>query len=250
MKVLILAAGYATRLYPLTLTQPKPLLPVAGKPMIEHVLDNIATIPGIDRVYVVTNAKFADQFQKWADNYAATKAKLKFTIVNDKSTDDTNKLGAIGDIHLVMKQENIDDDLIVVAGDNLFNETLEAFGEYIRKRNAPVLAVYDVGDLEEIKKYNSISMDGDGKITFFEEKPKEPKSTVTGIALYYYPKNTLAMIHKYIAEGNNPDQPGRLVQWLYPRTPVYTWRVPGIWFDIGSKENLEEANRIFSKLKK
>jgi glucose-1-phosphate thymidylyltransferase len=250
MKVLILAAGYATRLYPLTLTQPKPLLPVAGKPMIEHVLDNIAPIPGIDRVYVVTNAKFADHFQKWADNYAATKAKLNFTIVNDKSTDDTNKLGAIGDIHLVMNREKIDDDLIVVAGDNLFSQTLEAFGQYIRKRNAPVLAVYDVGNLEEIKKYNSISIDGDGKITFFEEKPKDPKSTITGIALYYYPKSTLKLIHQYIAEGNNPDQPGRLVQWLYTRTPVYTWRVPGIWFDIGSKESLEEANKIFSGLKK
>lgn len=250
MKVLILAAGYATRLYPLTLTQPKPLLPVAGKPMIEHVLDNIAPIPGIDRVYVVTNAKFADHFQKWADNYCATKAKLNFTIVNDKSTDDSNKLGAIGDIHLVMNREKIDDDLIVVAGDNLFSQTLEDYGQICRKRNAPVLAVYDVGNLEEIKKYNSISIDGDGKITFFEEKPKQPKSTLTGIALYYYPKHTLPLIHQYIAEGNNPDQPGRLVQWLYTRTPVYTWRVPGIWFDIGSKESLEEANKIFSGLKK
>jgi glucose-1-phosphate thymidylyltransferase len=245
MKVLILAAGYATRLYPLTLTQPKPLLPVAGKPMIEHVLDNIAPIPGIDRVYVVTNAKFADHFQKWADNYAATKSKLHFTIVNDKSTDDTNKLGAIGDMHLVMEREKIDDDLIVVAGDNLFSQTLEAFGQICRKRNAPVLAVYDVGNLEEIKKYNSISIDGDGKITYFEEKPKDPKSTLTGIALYYYPKATLPLIQQYIKEGNNPDQPGRLVQWLYTRTPVYTWNVPGIWFDIGSKESLEEANKIF-----
>ena len=99
MKVIILAAGYATRLYPLTLTQPKPLLPVAGKPMVEYVLDNLSPIGGIDRIYVVTNAKFADHFQKWADNYRATKAKLNFTIVNDNSTDDTNKLGAIGDIH-------------------------------------------------------------------------------------------------------------------------------------------------------
>jgi len=99
MKVIILAAGYATRLYPLTLTQPKPLLPVAGKPMIDHVLDNLASILGIDRVYVVTNAKFATQFQQWADTYRASKAKLDFTIVNDGSTDDSNKLGAIGDLH-------------------------------------------------------------------------------------------------------------------------------------------------------
>ncbi len=250
MKVIILAAGYATRLYPLTLTQPKPLLPVAGKPMVEYVLDNLAPIGGIDRVIVVTNAKFAGHFQKWADNYRATKSKFDFTVVNDGSTDDTNKLGAIGDINYVIKQENVDDDVIIVAGDNLFSDKLGDFGKFIREKNAPVLAVYDVGNLEEIKKYNSISIDGSGKITFFEEKSKEPKSTLTGIALYYYPKSTIALIKQYIAEGNNPDQPGRLVQWLYPRTPVYTWRVPGLWYDIGSKETLEEANKIFAKFNK
>ncbi len=247
MKVLILAAGYATRLYPLTLTQPKPLLDVAGQPMIDYVLDNVAPIGGIDRVYVVTNTKFARQFQQWADQYRATKSKLDFTIVNDGSTDDSNKLGAIGDIHLVLTREKIDDDLIVVAGDNLFSQTLQGFGAVCREKNAPVLAVYDVGSLDEIKKYNSITLDASGKITFFEEKPKNPTSSLTGIALYYYPKSTLPLIHQYIAEKNNPDQPGRLVQWLYTRTPVYTWRVPGIWFDIGSKENLAEANRIYSK---
>ena len=102
MKVIILAAGYATRLYPLTLHQPKPLLDIAGQPMIEHVIDNLAPIDGIDGICVVTNEKFAGHFQKWADHYRATKAKLNFTIINDHSTDDTNKLGAIGDLHLVL----------------------------------------------------------------------------------------------------------------------------------------------------
>jgi glucose-1-phosphate thymidylyltransferase len=250
MKVIILAAGYATRLYPLTLTQPKPLLPVAGKPMVEYVLDNLAPIGGIDRVIVVTNAKFAGHFQKWADNYRATKSKLEFTIVNDGSTDDTNKLGAIGDIHHVIQKEKVDDDIIIVAGDNLFSDQLGDFGKFIREKKAPVLAVYDVGNLEEIKKYNSISVDGHGKITFFEEKPKEPKSTLTGIALYFYPRATIPLIRQYIAEGHNPDQPGRLVQWLYPRVPVFTWRVPGLWYDIGSKETLEQANQIFAKFNK
>ncbi len=246
MKVIILAAGYATRLHPLTLTQPKPLLPVAGKPMIDYVLDNIAPIPGIDRIYVVTNAKFAAHFQNWADDYRANKAKLNFTVVNDGSTDDTNKLGAIGDIHHVITKEKVDDDLMVVAGDNLFSESVEAFGKFCREKKAPVLAVYDVGNLEEIKKYNAITFDKDDRITFFEEKPKNPQSTVTGIALYFYPKQTIPLIKQYIAEGNNPDQPGRLVQWLYSRTPVFIWRVPGIWYDIGSKETLEEANKIFA----
>lgn len=250
MNVIILAAGYATRLYPLTLTQPKPLLPVAGKPMIDHVLDNLAPIGGLDRIYVVTNAKFADHFQRWADDYRARKARLNFTIVNDGSTDDANKLGAIGDIHFVLTRQNVQGDLIVVAGDNLFSEPLTDFGRYCREKRAPVLAVYDVGNLELIKKYNAISLDGEGRITYFEEKPQHPRSTLTGIALYFYPRETLPLIHQYIAEGNNPDQPGRLIQWLYPRQPVYTWRVPGLWFDIGSKESLEEANRIFSALRR
>ncbi len=247
MKVIILAAGYATRLYPLTLTQPKPLLPVAGKPMVEYVLDNLAPIGGIDRVYVVTNARFATHFELWSVNYRATKAKLNFTVVNDGSTDDSNKLGAIGDIHYVLKTQNVDDDIMVVAGDNLFSERLSGFGHYCREKNAPVLALYDVGELEQIKKYNAITVDNEGRITFFEEKPKNPTSTLTGIALYYYPKSTLPLIRQYIVEGNNPDQPGRLIQWLYPRLPVYTWKVPGLWYDIGSKETLEEANRIFAR---
>jgi glucose-1-phosphate thymidylyltransferase len=211
------------------------------------VLDNLAPIGGIDRIYVVTNAKFAGHFQQWSADYRAKKAKLNFTIVNDRSTDDTNKLGAIGDIHFVLTSQNVTDDIIVVAGDNLFSEKLSDFGRFCREKNAPVLAVYDVGNLEEIKKYNAINLDGDGRITFFEEKPKNPTSTLTGIALYFYPKATLSLIKQYIAEGNNPDQPGRLVQWLYPRMPVYTWKVPGLWYDIGSKETLEKANKIFAR---
>jgi glucose-1-phosphate thymidylyltransferase len=133
----------------------------------------------------------------------------------------------------------------VVAGDNLFDSSLAPFVEFARSKKTTVLAVYDVGDLEAIKKYNSITLDETGKITFFEEKPKNPTSTLTGIALYYFPAEVVEMIKTYIAEGNNPDQPGRLIQWLYPRVPVHTWTVPGRWFDIGSKETLEEADRIF-----
>jgi glucose-1-phosphate thymidylyltransferase len=248
MKVIILAAGYATRLYPLTLNQPKPLLLVAGKPMVEHVLDNLAPIGGLDRIYVVTNAKFAGHFRRWATAYRRRQLTLEITVCDDLSTNDTNKLGAIGDINFVLRSQNVDDDLIVVAGDNLFSEKLQDFGKLCREKNAPVLALYDVGNLEEIKKYNAISVDGAGRITFFEEKPKHPTSTLTGIALYFYPRHTVPLIKQYIADGHNPDQPGRLVQWLYPRTPFYTWRVPGLWFDIGSKETLEEADQIFTKL--
>ena len=250
MNILILAAGYATRLYPLTLTKAKPLLNVANKPMIEWVLDNLAPVPDIENVYVVTNNKFAADFQAWADNYVKRQPKLNFKIVNDGSMNDQDKLGAIGDINLVVAREKLaTSDLIVVAGDNLFSESLEAFAKFCKGR-AAVLATYDVKDLEAIKKYNSIEVDGDGVITHFEEKPAQPKTTQTGIALYYYSKETVARFPEYIAEGNNPDQPGRFVQWLYTRTPVHTYEVPGIWFDIGSKETLEEANGIFAKVVK
>ncbi len=248
MNILILAAGYATRLYPLTLTKAKPLLTVAGKPMMEWVIDNLAPIDGIEKVYVVTNSKFAADFQAWADGYNQTHAKLAFEIINDGSTSDADKLGAIGDINLCISRAGLDkSDLIVVAGDNLFNQSLEEFGKFCREKQQPVLGLYDVGSLEEAKKYGVVAVNATGEISSFEEKPPEPKSTLIGIALYYYPAETVAMIPTYLAAGNNPDQPGRFVQWLYQRTPVQTWNVPGTWFDVGSKETLEEANGIFAK---
>lgn len=251
MNVLILAAGYATRLYPLTETRAKPLLEVAGKPMMEWVIDNLAPIDGIEKVYVVTNNKFASDFQQWADAYKATHPKLSFEIINDGSTSDADKLGAIGDINLVISRANLAaSDLIVVAGDNLFSESLQDFGRYCAERKQPVLGVYDVGTTEEAKKYGVIAVDSNGVITSFEEKPSDPKSTLIGIALYYYPKETVGMFTTYIAAGNNPDQPGRFVQWLYKQTPVSTWTVPGTWFDVGSKETLAEANRIFAQFTK
>ncbi|PWU21484.1 MAG: nucleoside-diphosphate-sugar pyrophosphorylase [Candidatus Rokuibacteriota bacterium] len=235
--MLVLAAGYATRLYPLTLETPKPLLSVGGRPMVENVL-NAAEPIGAESTYLVTNSKFVRQFREWASTY-----EREVRIVDDGTNDDASRRGAIGDLALVVEQERIQDDLVVVAGDNLFGERLEGFPP---RRDAPVLAVYDVGDLERIREYNAIEVDGDGRISFFEEKPAEPRSTLTGIALYSYPRHTLPEIGRYLAEGGNPDQPGRLVQWLYPQMPVYTWRVPGLWFDVGSKDQLAEADRIFS----
>jgi glucose-1-phosphate thymidylyltransferase len=148
---------------------------------------------------------------------------------------------------LVLNQQQVNDDIIVVGGDNLMSQSLADFGHFCHDKQAPVLAVYDVGDLDEVKKYNAIDVEADGQIRFFEEKPAAPQSTLIGIALYYYPASTLPLIRQYLNDGNNPDQPGRLVQWLYPRTPFYTWRVPGIWYDVGSKETLEEANHVFAK---
>jgi glucose-1-phosphate thymidylyltransferase len=240
MKAIVLAAGYATRLYPLTLNQPKALLPVGGRPMLDRVLESLAGI-GADQTFVATNAKFALHFGEWAAG------RPEVTVIDDGTTSDEDKLGAIGDIVFVLHEAGIDDDLVVVAGDNLFSDDLSGFGGFCRERNAPVVALYDVGDLAQMSKYNSIETDDEGRITFFEEKPANPTSTLTGIALYFYPRHVLPLIAQYVAEGNNPDQPGRLVQWLYPRTDVYTWRVPGKWYDIGSAETLREADEVFSR---
>lgn len=247
MNVLILAAGYATRLYPLTENKAKPLLEVAGKPMIEWVLDNLAPIPDLGTVFVVTNDRFARDFQAWADGYAKARPKLTFKIVNDGSRSDEDKLGAIGDICLVTERENLTrEPLIVVAGDNLFSEPLTDFAVRA-KGSAATLATYDVGDLEAMKKYSAITTDAEGVITHFEEKPPQPESTLTGIALYYFSAETLQLFATYIAAGNNPDQPGRFIQWLYTRRPVKTYQIKGTWYDIGSKETLAEANKIFAK---
>ena len=242
MKAVILAAGYATRLYPLTLDRPKALLDVAGRPMVEHLLEQLEGVEGLDGIYLVTNTKFAGAFRDWATGWDGSEV----AIVDDGTADEETKLGAIGDLELTIREAAIDDDLIVLAGDNLFSESLAPFGEFARQKNAPALGVYDVGDLEAIRRYNEIELDGEGRLTYFEEKPEHPRSTLTGIALYFYPRESLWRVREYLEAGNNPDQPGRLVEWLYPREPVYAWLVPGRWYDIGSAETLAEADHAFS----
>jgi len=247
MNALILAAGYATRLYPLTQTKAKPLLEVAGKPMIDWVLDNLTSVSDLERVYVVTNHKFVKDFHAWAEEYRKKRPKFAIEIIDDGSTDDSDKLGAIGDITLaVTRHELAKDALIVVAGDNLFSEPLADFARAAKNSEA-MLATYDVGDLEAMKKYASITTDADGVITEFEEKPPDPKNTMAGIALYYFSREVVPLFTTYIAAGNNPDQPGRFIQWLYQRKPVKTFQIKGTWFDIGSKETLDEANQIFAR---
>jgi glucose-1-phosphate thymidylyltransferase len=249
MNALILAAGYATRLYPLTLDKAKPLLTVGGKPIIEWVVDNLAGVPDLETIYVVTNDKFAADFEAWSDSYRAQHPQLKFKIINDGSTSDEDKLGAIGDINFVVTRENLtQSSLLVAAGDNLFTELLADFVAHARGTEATV-GVCDVGDPEAIKKYGNITVDAEGIITRFEEKPKNPQGTLAAIALYYYSPAVLSLLTTYLAAGNNPDQPGRFVQWLYTRKPVKTFQIKGKWLDIGSKETLENADRILGSSK-
>jgi glucose-1-phosphate thymidylyltransferase len=246
MNVLILAAGYATRLYPLTLNKAKPLLIVGGKPIIEWLVDNLAGIPNLETIYVVTNDKFAADFQSWSQSYQKRHPEFKFRIVNDGSTSDDDKLGAIGDIDYVITQEKLfDTSLLIAAGDNLFTNSLTDFVASATNTEVTV-AVYDVGDSEAIKKYGNVTVDAQGIMTRFEEKPKKPQGTLAAIALYYYSPAVLSLLKTYLAGGNNADQPGRFVQWLYTRKPVKTFQLKGQWLDIGSKETLENADRILA----
>jgi glucose-1-phosphate thymidylyltransferase len=241
MKALVLAAGYATRLYPLTLDRPKALLDVGSRPMLDHVMERLEAM-GVEETIVVTNAKFTPQFEEWSRGVAGVR------IVDDGTTSNDDRLGAIGDIGFVLDELGVDDDLIVIAGDNLFSEDLSGFPVYGRQVDAPVLAVHDMGERSRMHEYNQVEVDAEDRITFFEEKPAEPRTTLAGVALYYYPRSALPLIRQYLEEGNNPDQPGRLIEWLYPRTDVYVWRLPGIWYDIGSAETLAQADTIFSQI--
>ncbi|PYL30994.1 MAG: hypothetical protein DMF45_00745 [Verrucomicrobia bacterium] len=264
MNALILAAGYATRLYPLTLNKAKPLLRVGRKPIIEWLFDNLASVPALRTVYIVTNDKFASDFQNWADAYQDRPAfadrqsgsdlrrgrhrGMQIKIINDGSKSDDDKLGAIGDINLVLTRENLtDDDLLVIAGDNLFQQPLTEFVNAAKYSQATV-AVHDVGDLQAMKKYGTVTIDKNGVITNFEEKPDKPKSTLAAVALYYYTREVLPLFTTYLAAGNNPDQPGLFLQWLYTRKPINTFEIKGRWLDIGSKETLESADKTFAKL--
>ena len=239
MKAVILAGGYATRLYPLTKDRPKHLLEIGGRPLLELLLERFP-LAELDAVYVVTNAKFAPRFRDWAERYSAP-----IVVIDDGTTTEENRLGAIGDLQLAISAEGIDDDLLVAAGDSIFTERLDGFVRFAQERGEAVIAVYDVGDLEAMKRLSSIGVDSDSRVITFEEKPEQPTSTLAGIALYFYPRKILPLVGQYLAEGNNPDQPGRLIGWLYRRTPVYAWRVPGRWFDIGTPDTLEEAARLF-----
>jgi glucose-1-phosphate thymidylyltransferase len=241
VKAVILAAGYATRLYPLTLDRPKHLLEVAGRPLLERLLEQLP-LGELETVYVVTNAKFALQFREWA---RALTLGATVEVVDDGTTSDAERLGAIGDLELVIRTKGLDEDLVVAAGDGVFSERLDEFVRFGQERGAAAIAAYDVGELEAVKRLSSIVVDADWRVVSCEEKPDQPVSTLAGIALYHYPAPVLPLVSEYLEQGNNPDQPGRLVEWLYTRTPVYAWPAPGEWLDIGTPDALADAERMF-----
>ena len=238
MKAIILAAGYAVRLYPLTLNTPKPLLKTAGKPMIEYILDKLYEIPSLDEIFIITNDKFFDKFNNWINNY---KSNISIEIINDKTNSNEDRIGAIGDIDLVIKREKIKDELIIVAGDNLFEFSLKEFVDF--SKDKPIIASHDINNIDLAKQYGILSVDDKYKITNFEEKPEKPKSTLAATCIYFLPSDIVKMIDEYIQKGNPTDKPGHFIQWLYKETEVYSFVTKERWFDIGSKEQLEEVRK-------
>lgn len=244
MKVVLLAAGYATRLRPLTDEVAKPLLPIAGRPMLDWVLDKIDEVAEADAVHLVTNSRYAPDFTRWAEPHGVV-------VHDDGTSTNEDRLGAIGDLWLVVERaELLGDDLLVVAGDNLFDFSLAAYVEWWRGKGvASAVALYDCGDLELATHYGIVEIAEDGRIEHFVEKPSDPPSTLAATATYLYHREHVPLIGRYLEEGHAPDQAGSLIAWLYRREPVYGYRFEGSWLDIGNLDQLREAdNRMRSRL--
>lgn len=246
MKALVLCAGYATRLYPLTLNQPKHLLLVAGKPLLDHVMDKILSVEDIDEIYIVTNDKFYSVFISWKNKLNSLK---KISIFNDGTLSDETKLGAIGDIDFVLRKTGMKDDLIVLAGDNLFELDLRHFVSFGQKKGLTV-AVHDVGDKELIKKYSEVELDTEGRIVYFQEKPSQPRTTLAAICLYFFPQEKLYLVEQYLYAKNNPDQPGLYIQWLHKREDVYAYVFTEKWYDIGDMAQYKQADEYYKNILK
>lgn len=248
MKAVVLCAGYATRLYPLTENTPKPLLPVGGRPILEWILDQLKEIKELDAVYLVTNDKFAGHFEKWSKTVSYP---WPIETVNDGTKSNETRLGAIGDLALVLKQKKVGaEDVLVLAGDNFFDSSLRDFAEFGKaKRPGGVIAVYDVKDKELAKQYGLVQIDANAKVTAFYEKPANPPTTLASCGVYWLPAETRSMLDSYLAAGNNPDQPGHYMRWLAETASLYATPIKGKWLDIGDLASYEKANAMFGSAK-
>ena len=237
MRAVILAAGYATRLQPLTNDVPKHLLPVGGRPMLDWVLDRVGDLQEVDAVHLVTNSRFAPAFRRWADEHSVT-------VHDDGTTSNDDRLGAVGDLQLVVAEAQLDDELIVLAGDNLFEFSLPRFAAWWRAKPQPSSAVplHDVGDLELATQYGIADTDAGDRIVRFVEKPSDPSSTLASTLVYVLPPEHVGLVHTYLDEGQSPDNAGSFLGWLAAREPVYGYRFDGAWYDIGDHDQLLEAD--------
>jgi glucose-1-phosphate thymidylyltransferase len=244
VKAILLCAGYATRLYPLTEQVPKMLLPVGGRPVLDWLWERLQEVPDLETTHLVTNARFAPAFREWADRRGVE-------VHDDGTTSNDDRLGAIGDIQLVIDRAGlVGSDLLVAAGDNLFDFSLRDFVEWWRaKDGGSALAVYDVEERELARQYGIVELDGDERAVSMIEKPEEPPSTLAATATYLYHRDHVELVRSYLDDGNTPDAPGNFLVWLHSRAPVYGYRFSGEWIDIGDREQLREAdNRLRRRL--
>ena len=239
MKAIILAAGYATRLRPLTDTWAKELLPVGGRPIVDRIVESIDTVPEVDEVHIVTNARKAPAFHEWARG-------RDVIVHDDGTTSNDDRLGAIGDMLFVQEHAGLDDDLLVIAGDNLFDFALGDLVAFWREKGvASAVAVRDVGSLELATQYGVVELDPDGRMHSFVEKPADPVSSLAATATYVFHRDHAGLIRPYLEGEHGSDQPGRFVGWLQRHEPVYGWVFDETWFDIGNHDQLLEAdNRL------
>ena len=237
MKALILAAGYATRLRPLTDDIPKMLLPLAERPMLDYLLDRLYEVDELDEIHLVTNTRFAEAFRDWAPE--------DVLVHDDGTTSNDGRLGAIGDIAFAIERGELEgEDLLIVAGDNLIGYSLAEFVAFWRAHEGSAIAVRDLGDPELLRQYGVVELDEDDRVVGLEEKPAEPKSDLAATASYLYLADHLALLPRYVEEGNPLDAPGNFMVWLHTREPVYGYRAEGEWHDIGDLGQLLEADNL------
>jgi glucose-1-phosphate thymidylyltransferase len=248
VKALILAAGYATRLRPLTDSIPKMLLPLAGRPMLDYLLDRIREVGEIDETHVVTNAQFAPAFRDWAQTLQQTVARSELAPVvvhDDGTTSNEDRLGAIGDMAFTIERGGLEgEDLLVVAGDNLIGYSLPGFVDFWRAKGGSAIALHEVAGRELLTQYGVVEVDDEDRVVGFEEKPAEPRSNLAATAAYLYRAEDLELLSRYLEEGNPPDAPGNFAAWLHTRTPLYGYRFSGEWKDIGDLGQLRDADNL------
>jgi len=246
MKALVLAAGYATRLYPLTKNYPKPLLKVGPKSIIDYAIEKLDALEQIDEIIVITNTKFVRQFREWS---AKAKTNKKISIVDDLSKTLSDRRGAVGDMSFAINKKRIRDDLLVIGGDNLFDGGLKGFVQFSKaSKEAPVLGVYRLESKKEGKKYGIVTLNKSKRIIDFQEKPQNPKSKLAAMCLYYFPRQKVKLIKSYLSnKTSKTDATGFYIDWLRKKTKVYGFVFKGRWYDIGDFKFLNEAKRKFNQ---
>ncbi len=242
MKNLVLAAGYATRLYPLTENFPKPLLEVNGKSILDYLLEDIDKQEEIDEHVIISNAKYASVFEDWKKN---AKYEKPITVLNDGTTSNENRLGAVKDIIFAMDKLNIDEDMLVIAGDNLIDFSFRRFLDFAKEKNANAVMVNYEEDIEELRRCGVMVPDENMRIVSMEEKPREPKSHWCVGPFYFYKKEDLPLIRRSVDEGCGVDAPGSLVCYMCEHTDVYAMEMPGVRFDIGGFESYEKVKKAY-----